>query len=221
MTSRGFAAEGEEPMGRKGAASPSGSSRKTSHLHFLASLRWPFGIKGSVFVAAVLALLGIVAFAATREMSATSRATSPVLSRPAAPARPAFTPAEEAYVRALWPIHGDVERSAVRLALGQIFYKINDMDRIALKARADQALATYRQSETRLRALEPPPSVQREHEAYLAAVALFQQSTVEILKMFADGRDDHLLAAYPLGQEATDKIREVGGKFWPNEFPPN
>jgi CRISPR/Cas system CMR-associated protein Cmr3 (group 5 of RAMP superfamily) len=158
-------------------------------------------------VAAVLALLGVVAFAVTREVSSTSRATTPVLSRPAAPARPAFTAAEAVYIRALWPIHGDVERSAVRLALGQIFYKNNDMDRIALKGRADQALATYRRSEARLRALEPPPSVQREHEAYLAASGLFEQSTVEILKMFADGRDDHLMAAYPLGQQATDKIR--------------
>ena len=208
-------------MGRKGAVPPPVLSRNASPLPFLASLRWPFSIKRSVFVAAVLALLGIVGFAVTREMSSTSRATTPVLSRPAAPARPAFTAAEEAYIRALWPIHGDVERSAARLALGQIFYKINDMDRIALKARADQALATYRRSEARLRALEPPTSVQREHEAYLAAVGLFQQSAVEILKMFADGRDDHLMAAYPLGQQATDKIREVGGKFWPNEFPPN
>ena len=208
-------------MGRKGAVSTPVLSRNASHLRFLAYLRWPSSIKRSVFVAGILALLGIVAFAVTQEMSSTSRANTPVLSRPAAPAKPAFTAAEEAYIQALWPIHGDVECSAVRLALGQIFYKANDMDRIGLKARADQALAIYRRSEKRLRTLEPPPSVQREHEEYLAAVGLFQQSTVEILKMFADGRDDHLVAAYPLGQQATDKIREVGGKFWPNEFPPN
>jgi hypothetical protein len=41
------------------------------------------------------------------------------------------------------------------------------------------------------------------------------------MKMFEDGREDHMVAAYPLGQQATDKIREVGGKFWPHEFPPN
>jgi hypothetical protein len=28
-------------------------------------------------------------------------------------------------------------------------------------------------------------------------------------------------AAYPQGQEASDKIREVGGKFWPQEYPPH
>jgi len=44
---------------------------------------------------------------------------------------------------------------------------------------------------------------------------------VEANKMFKDGKEDHLLAAYPKSQEGSDKIREVGGKFWPNEFPPN
>jgi hypothetical protein len=95
------------------------------------------------------------------------------------------------------------------------------MDRPSLKKRVDEALATYRRSDTRLRALQPPPTVERDHQEYLAAIALFQQSTIEVLRMFEDGRDDHLVAAYPLSQKASDKIREVGGKFWPNEFAPN
>jgi hypothetical protein len=134
----------------------------------------------------------------------------------ATPPRPAFTSAEKAYIQALWPIHGDVERSTVRLSLGQIFYKINDMDRATLKVRADEALATYQRSEARIRALEPPASVRHEHEEYLAAVGLFRRSAIEVLRMFDDGRDDHLNAAYPLSQQASDKIREVGVKFWPS-----
>jgi hypothetical protein len=211
-------------MGRKGAAS-SGVLRGTSDGLSVKSPshpRWRLGVKHSVLAAAVLALVGIVAFAVTREVTTTGRGPTSPLSRAApAPARPAFTPAEEAYIRALWPIHGDVERSTVRISLGQIFYKINDMDRAKLKARVDEALATYRRSEARLRALQPPPSVQREHDEYLAAIRLFHQSAVEVLRMFEDGRDDHLVAAYPLSQQASDKIREVGVKFWRHEFPPN
>jgi len=165
--------------------------------------------------------VAVVAFAVTQEVTRPAR-TGPAPSPHAvAPARPAFTPAEEAYIRTLWPIHGDVERSTARLTLGQIFYKNNDMDRAKLKARADEALATYRRSHTRIRALDPPPSVRREHEEYLAAVDLFEQSAVELLKMCADGRDDHLNAAYPLSQLASNKIREVGLKFWRDEFPAN
>jgi len=208
-------------MERKGAASPSVSGVPGRHPAALYRLRWPFDLKRTALFAVVLLLAGVVVFAATRERTASPPAASAVAARPAAPPRPALTPAEEVYIRALWPIHGAVERSAVRLALGQIFYKNNDMDRKGLKARADEAMATYRRSETQLTAIEPPPSLQREHQEYLAAVGLFQQSTSEILKMFADGRDDHMLAAYPIGQKATDKIREVGLKLFPGEFPPN
>jgi len=124
-------------------------------------------------------------------------------------------------MRAMWPIHGDVERSLMRASLGQIFYKTNDLSRAELKTRMEQALVTYRGAETRIRALDPPASLRNDHEQYLAAVHLFQAAAVEVMEMFKDGREDHLLAAYPKSQEGSDKIREVGGKFWPNEFPPN
>ena len=140
---------------------------------------------------------------------------------PARPDRPALTPAEETYMRAMWPIHGDVQRSLMRASLGQILYKTNDLGRDELKARLEQALATYRGAETRMRALQPPESLRKDHEQYLVAVRLFQESAVEANKMFTDGREDHLLAAYSKSQQGSDKIREVGGKFWPNEFPPN
>jgi predicted Zn-dependent protease len=109
----------------------------------------------------------------------------------------------------------------MRMSLGQIFYKTEDLSRADLKKRVDEALANYRRAESGMLALEPPAPLRAAHEEYLAAVRLFQQSAIEVLKMFDDGRDDHLLAAYPMSQEGSDKIREVGGKFWPGEFPPN
>jgi len=158
----------------------------------------------------------------TREATTTVRGPIPAVSQPAStPQRPAFTRAEEAYIQALWPIHGEVERSTVRLSLGKIFYKTNEMGKADLKARVDKALATYRTADARIGALQPPPSLQRAHDDYLAAVGLFQKSALEVLKMFDDGDDDHLLAAYPFSQEASNKIREVGAQFWQDEFPPN
>jgi len=166
-----------------------------------------------------LSLAGILTFAVSREVTSTA---TPVTARPSPrPPRAALSPAEEAYMRALWPIHGDVERSTMLMSLGQILYKTEDLSRSELKRRMEQALATYRGAETRILALEPPISLRSEHEQYLAAVRLFQDSAVEAINMFKDGREEHLLAAYPKSQEGSDKIREVGGKFWPNEFPPN
>jgi hypothetical protein len=184
--------------------------------------RWPLGPKGSVLAAVTLVLLGVLSFTAIREAATTADGAAPVASRPAsAPPRPAWTRVEEAYIQALWPIHGDVERSAVRLSLAKIFYKTNELGKADLKARADAAMATFRQAEDRLRALQPPSSLAPAHDEYLAAVRLFQQSVIEVLKMFDDGDDQHLLAAYPLSQEGSDKIREVGVKFWEDEFPPH
>ena len=211
-------------MGRKGAASPEGLRATGDDLagKTVPHVRWPFSVKNSAVAVAVLALLGVVAFAVTREATTTVRGPIPAVSQPAStPQRPAFTRAEEAYIQALWPIHGEVERSAVRLSLGKIFYKTNEMGKADLKARVDKALATYRTADARIGALQPPPSLQRAHDDYLAAVGLFQKSALEVLKMFDDGDDDHLLAAYPFSQEASNKIREVGAQFWQDEFPPN
>jgi len=211
-------------MGRKGAASPEGLRATGDGLagKMIFHARWPFSVKGSVLAVTVLALLGIVALAVTREATTTVGGPIPAVSQPAStPQRPAFTRAEEAYIQALWPIHGEVERSTVRLSLGKIFYKTNEMGKADLKARVDKALATYRTAEARIGALQPPPSLQRAHDDYLAAVGLFQKSALEVLKMFDDGDDDHLLAAYPFSQEASNKIREVGAQFWQDEFPPN
>jgi len=159
-------------------------------------------------------------FTASRE-APPSRLAPPAVQRASVPPRPAWTPDEEKYIRALWPIHGDVERGTMRASLGQILYKTQDLKREDLRRRMEQALAVYRRAEDQLRFLLPPASLRREHDEYMSAVQLFRESALEALKMFEDGREAHLLAAYPKSQKGSDKIREVGGKFWPNEFPAN
>jgi hypothetical protein len=121
----------------------------------------------------------------------------------------------------LWPIHGEVERSTVRLSLGRIFYRINDISGSELKARAVAALATFRSAKTRLANLEPPASLESAHRDYRAAIDLLESSAAETLKLFDDGDPAHLAQAYPSSREASDKVREIGARFWPDEFPPN
>jgi hypothetical protein len=168
---------------------------------------------------ATVALL-VALFAPDRE-APPGQAVTTTHRQAAEPRRPALTAAEEQYIRALWPIHGEVERSALRLTLGQIFYTTKDLSRAELGTRVKEALATYESAEARLRALEPPGSLRADHMVYVSAVKLFRESAGELLKMSTDGRDEHMHAAYPKSQEASDKIREVGGKFWPHEFPPH
>jgi hypothetical protein len=210
-------------MGRKEAAFPQGSrgSEDGGAMEMGRHLRWPLGLKGSLLAAVTLALLGILFFTATREATTTVRQPTPASRTAATPPKPAFTRAEEAYIQALWPIHGDVERSAIHLSLGKIFYKIDDIGKPDLKVRADAALTAFRRAEERIQGLQPPPSLFGAHAEYLAAVKLFQESALETLKMFEDGDEGHLLAAYPASREGSNKIREVGVKFWEDEFLPH
>ena len=110
-------------MGREGAASPKGlpGTNDSPSIKNLLHLRRPLGVKGTVLTVAIVVLLAILAFAANREAIITGRAPSPALSRPEPVLqRPAFARDEEAYIQALWPIHGEVERSAVRMSLGSL-----------------------------------------------------------------------------------------------------
>lgn len=174
-----------------------------------------------VTVALAAVAIGAIFIAHQNDQRPLRNGAATALATSARPARPALTVEEERYLRALWPIHGDVERNAMRMSLGQIFYKTNDLGAPELKARVEQALSVYKNAKTRIQGLEAPASLRAEHDDYLAAVRLFEESANEIMKMFNDGRDDHLVAAYPKGQAGADKIREIGGKFWPNEFPPH
>jgi len=168
----------------------------------------------------VVAGLGVtVGIAISRESTATPSAA---VARPALPTpRPALSAAEQSYIEAFWPIHSDVEASSTRVALGTIFYKTRDLDRDEFRTRLNSSMATYQRAEAQLHSLQPPASLMSSHETYLSALQLFQRSSLEMLKLFDDGSDEHLVAAYPLSLEASNKIREVGVKLWPDEFPPN
>jgi hypothetical protein len=173
-----------------------------------------------LFMLIVAALSGLVGFAVSRE--AAPPAQDSVASRLTLPTpRPARATGEQTYVETLWPIHTNVERAAVRVALGASFYKLQDLSRAELRTRLEDALAAYRTADQRLRALQPPQSLADRHQAYLAAVQLFEQSTIEMLRMYEDGGDEHLVRGFPLSVEGSNKIREVGEEFWPDEYPPN
>lgn len=185
-----------------------------------------FSTMGAAVAGAALASLAILALNANQEATMagsapTAAATHPAgaATRSAPPPRPAFTRAEEDYIRALWPIHGEVERNALRVSLGNILYKTDELGRADLKNRVDTALAAYRLAQARIAALQPPASLEHDHDGYLAAVRLFERSAVEEMKVFDDGDDAHLLAAYPLSREGGDMIRKIGVRYWKDEFP--
>ena len=167
----------------------------------------------------LLALAGILTLAGSREVTSSSPPNTARSSPP--PTRPALTPAEERYIRELWPIHGDVERSTMRMSLGQIFYKTQDLGRAELRKRVEQALAVYRGPRPGWRAEAAAVIAARARRVRLCGASV-QESAIEVLKMFEDGRDDHMLAAYPKGQAgAATKSGRSGASSGRTSFPPN
>jgi hypothetical protein len=167
----------------------------------------------------VATLVGVLAASLLREATTASRNT---VARPslAAP-RPALTAAEEAYAQALWAIHGDVKNAAFDLTFSGLWYKLKQADGRDLGTRVHAVAQSLGRAEARVRALAPPASLRDVHAQYLEAVLLFQRSAAEMLKVTADGRDDHLLAAHPLSQAASEKLLRVGNVIWPGEYLPN
>ena len=106
--------------------------------------------KPLMLAAAFAGIVGLAAFVIHSNREAAPAVSPPAAERAAQPPRPALSAAEEQYIRELWPIHGDVERSTVRMSLGQIFYLTKDLSKAELGTRVKEALATYQTAEARI-----------------------------------------------------------------------
>ena len=86
-------------------------------------------LKGFGFGALVVGLIALMAVAALRE-SAKSRSQEVAANTEVESAeRPAVTAEEEAYARALWPIHAQVKQNAVKMTFAGLAYKLGDIKR--------------------------------------------------------------------------------------------
>ena len=169
----------------------------------------------------VLTVLGVLCASLLREAAMAGR-TAVAHARPSlTPPRPALTPAEEAYAHALWAIHADVKNAAFTLTFSGLRYKLRELPVRAFETGVQAASQSFSDADARVRALAPPASLGHVHTQYLDAVHLFQKSAAEMLKVTEDGRDDHLVIAHPLSQEASEKLLRVGNVIWPGEYLPN
>ena len=169
----------------------------------------------------VLALLAVLCVSLLWEATVPGPTAATAPQSSPAPPRPALAPAEEAYAQALWAIHADVKRAAYDLTFSGLRHKLKQADGSDFGTRVREASRTLDRAEARVRALAPPPSLGQIHTRYLDAVQLFQRSAAEMLKVTVDGRDEHLLAAYPLSQQASEELLRVGDRIWPGEYLPN
>jgi hypothetical protein len=136
------------------------------------------------------------------------------------PPRPALTAQEESYANLLWPLHRDVEDSALRMLIAGIYFKAGDIDGAELHRRINDSLEVFRSDQERISAIHAPPSLQKAHQDYLNALVLYEQAATEMLGV--DSREDHaLVEAASMTLTASKTVREVGRILWPGEYTPN
>jgi hypothetical protein len=173
-------------------------------------------------IGALLVVLGAVsAFALMRETRGVRNDVAAATAASQAPERPAMTAAEEAYAHALWGVHSDVRTEAVRMTFAGLSYKMGEIKPAEIKKRVAPLTVVFAQAASKAEALQPPASLNAVHGRYLEALRLYRDSSVEMVKIAADGREAHLLKAQGMSENASGILLEVGEQLWPGEHKPN
>ncbi len=174
-----------------------------------------------IAIGALLIGLGAVAaLALVCETRAVRQETAPAAA-PQVSERPPLTAAEESYAQALWEVHSRVRTDAVRMAFTGISYKTHDIDQHEVKNRVSPLTKAFSDALHRVEAIEAPASLQQTHVLYVQAVQLLRDSSVEMVKVAADGKDEHLLKAHRMSERASSNLMEVSEALWPGEYKPN
>jgi len=178
-------------------------------------------LKGFGIGALVVGLIALVAVAAVRETAKPKHqdvATSSVFGDSQ---RPAMTAAEEAYAHALWPVHAQVKQDAVKMTFAGLAYKMGDIKRAAVKDRVAPLTPKFDSALAVMKKLQPPASMRDLHSNYVDAIKLYRDASVIMIRLAADGRDEHLMAAQERSEKASGLTLKVGDTLWPGEYKPN
>ncbi len=133
-----------------------------------------------------------------------------------------LTAEEEAYEAAMWPLHREViEASAGTMTLAGIVYVTEGRDLKKLVATVTPLERRFYDAKQKARAITPPPSLAPVHAQYLEAMSLYEQASTEMLKLARDGREDHLIEAQRMAQQAAQDVVKAGDILWPGEHKPN
>ena len=178
-------------------------------------------LKGFGVGAVMAGLIALVAVAAVRE---TATPTEGGVVNPAyggQAQRPALTAAEEAYAQALWPIHSLVKQNAVKMTFAGLAYKMGDIKRSGVKDRVAPLRPIFEAALAQANTLQPPASMRELHKDYTGAIELYRNSSVTMIKVADEGRDQHLIEAHEMSDKAAGLTLKVGEALWPGEYKPN
>jgi hypothetical protein len=174
---------------------------------------------------AVVALLAVVAISLQRETasgSPPSSVSTTTARESSAPKLPPLTAEEEAFAEALWPLHQEVvEASAGRLTSAGMMFAVDDHDANRLVAKLTPLRQTFHDTQPKVAAMPAPSSLQPVRDRYVALLALYEQSAVEMMEVARDGDEGHLVNAQIKSEHAAQELVKIGDILWPGEHKPN
>ena len=187
--------------------------------------RWP-NARLLVISAVVAGLATTVGIALKRELASKPQATttSAAAQWSAGIARHearALSPEEEVYAGALWPIHSEVKLAAVRMTFAGLNYKLEHGDAGQLKSRVQPLVQIFKAAALRAGSIKAPPSLADAHRSYVEALDAYAEASQEMLRVAADGKDEHLVAAQQRSERASEALLKVSDVLWPGEYKPN
>jgi hypothetical protein len=178
-------------------------------------------LKGFGLGALVVGLVALMAVAAYRETAKPKPQQVAANTEANKAERPAVTAEEEAYARALWPVHMQVKQDAVKMTFAGLAYKMGDIKRGEVKVRVAPLTPAFDSATAALNRLQPPASMRALHGEYVDAIRLYREASVAMVRIAADGREAHLEEAQAMSERASGLTLKVGETLWPGEFKPN
>jgi hypothetical protein len=79
----------------------------------------------------------------------------------------------------------------------------------------------FRDARSQAGQLKVPASFEKQHELYLGALKLYEDASLEMVKIARDGKDEHLVNAQKMSYAASEDSLRVGDALWPGEYKPN
>ena len=128
---------------------------------------------------------------------------------------------DERYAHGLWKIHSAVRTEAVRMSFTGLAYKTGEIRKEAVRERIAPLVKIFESAAHDVRAIETPASMEATRAIYLDALALYREAAAEMVKVAADGSDEHLIKAQEMSASASTRLLEVSEKLWPGEYKPN
>jgi hypothetical protein len=171
----------------------------------------------------IVVLLGAVVFAVRQEIATKPPSAAASFTAGLGTYRnaPPLTAEEESYAAALWPIHDEVKRAAVRMIFAGLNYKSKNLDARTVRDNVQPLVKTFQSASQRAQELKVPASLADAHDSYVEALTLYASAAREMTRVAEDGSDAHLIEAQRRSERASVALLKLSDVLWPGEYKPN